>query len=353
MGFRNSPANVQRVLDTILRPEREFTRAYIDDILIFSNSFSEELKLFQIFFTKLLKHNIHLSPKKCFLSYPSVALLGQRVDALGLSSAKDKLQAITKLAFPRTLKQLVYYLGLTSWLRQFVDHCAKRAAALQARIMKLYQNLRAKDISTVPKRAKEATHLALDNSTKDEIESVESLQEAFKNVTMLIHFNPDRKLYLDLDSSGMSIGAMIYHSEKDPPTQKSVLPIMFLSRLLKPTETMYWPTELEIAGLCWVIAKIRHLIESSKYATIIYTDHQSLIQIATQTSRTTTSLVRLNPRHLRSSEYLSRFRLEVRYRPGKLNVVPDAFPRLNVINSKDEDQNFPTKPPVEETEVLA
>ncbi|POS82631.1 hypothetical protein EPUL_004731, partial [Erysiphe pulchra] len=294
MGFRNSPAYIQRVIDTILRQERDFARAYMDDILIFSKSFDEHIKHFKIVFTKLLKHNIHLSPKKCFLNYPSVALLGQRVDALGLSSSEDKLQAISKLTFPCTLKQLEYYLCLTSWLRQYISHYAKRAAALQAQKMKLYQILRTKGISTGPKRAREASRLYLENPTHEEIESFRSLQEAFKNVKMLVHFNPEKRLYLDIDSSGKEVGVL------NP----------ILSRLLKPAETRYWPTELEIAGLCWVIAKIRYLIESSKHRTIIYTDHQSLIQIATQTSRTTTSLVRLNPRHLRSSEYLSQFRLE-------------------------------------------
>lgn len=65
-------------------------------------------------FQKLKVHMIHLSPKKCFLSYPSVALLGQKVDALGSASATDKLEAIRSLRFPRTLKQLEYYLELTS-----------------------------------------------------------------------------------------------------------------------------------------------------------------------------------------------------------------------------------------------
>ncbi|KAI0994007.1 hypothetical protein K3495_g14176 [Podosphaera aphanis] len=103
---------------------------------------------------------------------------------------------------------------------------------------------------------------------------------------------------------------------------------MFISRLLKQPETTYWPTELEVAGLCWAVAKVRHMIEASRNPTIVYTDHGAAIQIATQTSMNTTSSVRLNNRHIRSSEYLSRFRLQVRYKPGKLNIVPDALSRL-------------------------
>jgi hypothetical protein len=43
------------------------------------------------------------------------------------------------------------------------------------------------------------------------------------------------------------------------PTKDDIQPIMFLSRLLTPAEKNYWPTELETAGLIWVIKKVRHL----------------------------------------------------------------------------------------------
>lgn len=136
------------------------------------------------------------------------------------------------------------------WLRQLVDHYAKRAAALQTRNMKLYQSLSAIIIPTSRRRAKEASHLALDNSTKDEVESFMSLHEAFKNVKMLIHFNPERKLYITLDSSGMGTEAIIYNSERNSPAQNSVLPIIFLLKPPEPTEARCWPTGLEIAELC-------------------------------------------------------------------------------------------------------
>ena len=58
------------------------------------------------------------------------------------------------------------------------------------------------------------------------------------------------------------------------PKQKSQQPILFLSRLLTEAETRYWPTELEVAGLVWVVKRIRHMLEATlKPTTIIYTDH--------------------------------------------------------------------------------
>lgn len=68
---------------------------------------------------------------------------------------------------------------------------------------------------------------------------------------------------------------------------------------------------------------------------VIYTDHSAVIQIATQTSITTTSLVRMNTQYIRSSEFLPRFRLKVRHKPGKLNTVLDALSRLEYSSSID------------------
>lgn len=106
-------------------------------------------------------------------------------------------------------------------------------------------------------------------------------------------------------------------------------PILFLSRLLTDAETRYWPTELEIAGLVWVVKKIRHMIEATRSpTTIIYTDHSAAVSIVRQTSLNTVSTEKLNLRLIRASEYLQRFRLDVRYKPRKANIVPDALSRL-------------------------
>lgn len=101
MGYRNSPAYVQRMIDTILRPYPygQFCRVYVDDIVIFSSSLEEHIQYLHAIFSTLDTINLHLSPKKSFLAYPSIRLLGEKVDALGMSTAEDKLRAISSLTF--------------------------------------------------------------------------------------------------------------------------------------------------------------------------------------------------------------------------------------------------------------
>ena len=166
MGFRNSPVYVQRMIDRILRPFRKFCRAYVDDIVIFSSSLDEHLKHLKLVFGALERMNIHLSPKKSFLGYPSVHLLGQKVDALGLATAEDKLAAITSLAFPQTLSQLEKYLGLTGYLRQYIPHYAAIAKPLQLR--KTYLT---RSIGVGGNRKKQAARTPLTVPTPKELNS--------------------------------------------------------------------------------------------------------------------------------------------------------------------------------------
>ena len=103
MGYCNSVQYVQRQLDRILRPHRHFARAYVDDVVIFSRTLEEHEEHLEIIFALFDSLNISLSPHKSFIGYPTATLLGQRVSGLGLSTHREKVQAILSLKFPETL----------------------------------------------------------------------------------------------------------------------------------------------------------------------------------------------------------------------------------------------------------
>lgn len=99
MGFKNSPAYVQHSIDSITRSKRDFARAYINNIVIFCLIFENHLHHLQQLLQRFKENLIVQSSKKCFLARPSIALLGQKVEDLGLVSATDKLAAIEALKF--------------------------------------------------------------------------------------------------------------------------------------------------------------------------------------------------------------------------------------------------------------
>ena len=338
MGYRNSPAYVQQMIDRILRPFQTFARAYVDDIVIFSNSFEDHIKHLHQVFKTLTYYNICLAPEKSFLGYPSVALLGQRVDAFGLTTSADKLAAIARLAFLQTLHQLDHYLGLTGYLRQYVPYYAAVVRPLQQQKIALTQSPR-HCLLKGDARKNAASRFGIDVPTPKELNAFHHLQSMFSKPSILVHFSPKRRLYIDMDASKeVGIGAYTYHAivdptTRNPPKQMTIQPILFLSRELTGPEAQYWPTELEISGLVWVVRKLRHLIEASESPVVIFTDHSATCQIARQTSLNTVSIEKSNLKLVRSSEYLQRFNLNIRYRSGLSNVIPDTLSRLPIINS--------------------
>ena len=330
MGYKGSPPYVQRQTDAMLRPFKDFAKAYVDDIIIFSYTLEEHLKHLRQIFQLFRRMRVSLSPTKSFIGYPSVTLLGQRVDGLGMSTTNEKVAAITSLRFPENLRDLEIFLGLTGWLRSSIPRYAQRTDPLQKR-----KTLLTKGLATGVKgpARKRTARAFMYEPTQAEHDAFKDLQEAFSSPRFLIHYDRHRTLYIDLDASKVvGFAAMVYHVKKDSTRavpRTDVEPIMFFSRGLNDAEKNYWPTELEVAGVVWVVKKVRHMIESNlKPPVVIYTDHSAAVPISRQTSLTTASTDKLNLRLVRASQYLSSFNLELRHKAGKSNTVPDALSRL-------------------------
>ena len=74
--------------------------------------------------------NISIKPKS-FIGFLSIRLLSQHINSFGLTTIEDKLQAIADLKFLNTLKDLETYLGMTSWLHDYVPFYAEITEPLQ------------------------------------------------------------------------------------------------------------------------------------------------------------------------------------------------------------------------------
>ena len=282
--------------------------------------------LFEIF----LRYNISIKPTKSFLNYPDMGLLGQRVNSLGLTTSDEKLKAIFLLTYPNTMGALEYYLGLTGYLRSYIHFYTQLAAPLQE-LITLF--LRHAPVAGEQRRAY-TSKTKLGPPTSQELASFQSIQDVLSQPSTLVHHDPEKVLWIDLDASmELGFGAIVFHTASNKafpegrwPSTILVQPILFLSRLHTLAEKNYWPTKLEIAGFVWVVKKVRHIIESSKSNIIIQTDHSAIIDIIQQSSITsTTSTMRLNLRLVHASQFLQQFKLDVRHKPGKEHIVADAL----------------------------
>lgn len=128
----NSVAYVQHEIDNILRNVHAWAQTYVDDIICRAKFLFDLLKKLHILFDIFLEYNISIKSIKSFFNYPNIGLLGQQVSFLGLTILEEKLRAIKHLTYPETLGALEYYLGLTSYLRNYIHFYAQLATPLQA-----------------------------------------------------------------------------------------------------------------------------------------------------------------------------------------------------------------------------
>jgi hypothetical protein len=92
---------------------KAYARCFVDDTIVFSDTFEEHLKHLEAVLTTMEEIGMTLSPGKCYVGYHSIDLLGHHVDRFGLSTLEQKVEAIAKLQFPSNLRELEYFLGLT------------------------------------------------------------------------------------------------------------------------------------------------------------------------------------------------------------------------------------------------
>lgn len=124
-GYRNGPSVFQRVMQNVLAPYLWiFTLVYIDDIVIFSKTFEDHLLHLDRVFKAISKANITLSPPKCHFAYQSLILLGQKVSRLGLSTHKEKVDAILSIERPQNVADLQTFLGMMVYFAAYVPFYA-------------------------------------------------------------------------------------------------------------------------------------------------------------------------------------------------------------------------------------
>ncbi|QIX00238.1 hypothetical protein AMS68_005755 [Peltaster fructicola] len=337
MGYKNAPPYAQRQIDRLLRESGiAFAKAFIDDIIVFSKSLQEHLGHLHYLFSVLQDYKITLSGDKSNLGFPSLNLLGQRVDAYGLRTTSDKLAAIKNLSFPSTLKDLETYIGMTGWLRHYVLHYAT--------IVEPLQTYKTKRLKSAPQSKQARTHFtnaARIEATPELLDAFNALQDAFSDPKTLVHYARARPLHIFTDSAKQrGFGVIVAHLLGDPqppkgltadnklPASTKIQPILYLSKTLSGAERRYWPTELEVAALVWAIKRVRWMIEGSEHVTTIYTDHEAIVGLSKQTSLNSSATDKLNNRLTRASQYMSQFNLNVIVVQGRLHLFADALSRL-------------------------
>jgi len=108
-------------MDDIFWPfTNSFVVVYLDDILIFSQSWEEHLHHIRQVLQTLWQYKLCANLEKCTFGMTQVQYLGYVIDEQGVHVDPTKIQVIRDWPPPTTLTELRSFLGLANFYRRFV-----------------------------------------------------------------------------------------------------------------------------------------------------------------------------------------------------------------------------------------
>lgn len=102
----------------------------MDDIAIWSHTVDEHTTNVTTILDSLLKHKLHLNPKKSKLFCSEIRFLGHRISAKGVEADEGKADRITNWPLPTCAKHVRSFLGLVRYLSSFLPKLADHTAIL-------------------------------------------------------------------------------------------------------------------------------------------------------------------------------------------------------------------------------
>ncbi|GJV51797.1 putative reverse transcriptase domain-containing protein [Tanacetum coccineum] len=208
------------------------------------------------------------------------------IDSEGIHVDPAKIESIKDWTSPKSPTEIRQFLGLAGYYRRFIEGFSKIAKPMtkltQKKVKFEWGDKQEAAFQLLKQKLCSAPILALPEGSEDFI------------------------AYCDASKKGL--GAVLMQREKV---------ISYASRQLKIHEKNYTTHDLELGAVVFALKIWRHYLYGTKCT--VFTDHKSLQHILDQKE--------LNMRQRRWLELLSDYDCDIRYHPGKANVVADALSR--------------------------
>ena len=289
MGVTNGIAEFCKAIKAILGNCKN-VEIYIDDVVVFSNSFEEHLLHLRNVLIIFKERNLKINRKKCAWAQEEIKLLGHIISANSLKMDPEKIKAIKDWKTPSKVVHIQQFLGITGYYRRFIEHYSAYAFPLNELIKK--------DVKWVwsPECDK------VFNLLKEKLISYPILQKPNFNKPFILH----------TDASGTWIGAVL--------TQKDELGreynCYYYSCILKGAEIHYGITEKECLAIVKAVKHFR--VYLFNHFTIV-TDHAALKWLMDKTEPT--------GRLARWTMFLQAFDFTILHRAGRKHCNADALSR--------------------------
>ncbi|GJT13895.1 putative reverse transcriptase domain-containing protein [Tanacetum coccineum] len=286
-GLTNAPAVFMDLMNRVCKPYLDkFVIVFIDDILIYSKNKKEHEEHLKLILELLKKEELYAKFSKCEFWIPKVQFLGHVIDSEGIHVDPAKIESIKDWTSPKSPTEIRQFLGLAGYYRRFIEGFSKIAKPMtkltQKKVKFEWGDKQEAAFQLLKQKLCSAPILALPEGSEDFI------------------------AYCDASKKGL--GAVLMQREKV---------ISYASRQLKIHEKNYTTHDLELGAVVFALKIWRHYLYGTKCT--VFTDHKSLQHILDQKE--------LNMRQRRWLELLSDYDCDIRYHPGKANVVADALSR--------------------------
>ncbi len=292
-GLHGAPATFQRLMDVLLRPHQGYAAAYIDDVVIHSETWEDHLERLRRVLLELRRAGLTANPKKCHLALPEAKYLGFQVGRGLVRPQEKKVAAILSAPRPTTKTQVRAFLGLAGYYRCFIPNFSSLAAPLTDLTKK-----------GQPERVRWGS---------SEEEAFRRVKEALTSEPVLRAPNYNCPFLLQTDASDTGLGAVLSQVQNDEEH-----PVIYISRKLSPTEQRYAAVEKEALAVKWAVLELRYYLLGRKFTLV--TDHAPLQWMARAKDT--------NARVTRWFLALQDFHFNVRHRAGAANANADGLSRL-------------------------
>ncbi|MEW8545559.1 MAG: reverse transcriptase domain-containing protein [Candidatus Thiodiazotropha sp.] len=308
-GLNNSASTFQRTMEMVLQGLQWVTcLIYIDDIIVFGKDFHEHLQRVEEVFNRIKAAGLKLKPAKSHMLQEEVVFLGHVVSGEGVRPSPTNITKILDWPRPKTVRQIKQFVAMGSYYRRYI----KDFASLVRPMINL---------------TKKGQKFIWSSSCE---EAFVLLKKALISTDIMGYpLNEAGEFILDVDASGVGIGAVLHQIQGD---RERV--IAYASRALNKAESNYCITEKELLAVRYFIEYFRQYLLGRRF--LVRSDHQSLVWLF--------QLKEPRGKIARWIEILSQYDFAIQYRPGRKQTHCDALSRCENPRSCDCPDQDTTEP---------
>ena len=291
-GLRNAPSSFQRLMNRVVAG-LEGCAVYLDDVVCYSDTWEDHLARVRLLFNRFAAANLTVNLAKCEFAQATVVYLGRVVGQGKVRPIRAKVLAIDKFPPPVTKKELMRFLGMIGYYRNFCCNFSSVVAPLT-------------------------------NLLKGSVKFSWTLdcQQAFENAKALLTSAPvlsapklEEPFQLQVDASQVGAGAVLLQKDEDGVDR----PVCYFSRKFNSHQLNYSTIEKEALALIWALQHFDVYVGGGVHPVVVFSDHNPLSFLS--------SLQNTNQRLMRWALFLQPYNLSIRHIKGSENVMADALSR--------------------------